>query len=207
MKESQKYRFKIAVIGDSRVGKTSLMKKFTRGDFSKDHSKTTGANFSTFEKEIEGQGIRLIFWDIAGGDSFPIIRSAFYKNSGAAIIVFSLEDNEMGRESFNHIPNYQKNVMKYRGDIPVYLFANKVDLVDEDDSDDTYIKKIVEEYNIRGYYLTSATTGINVIKAFNEISEDLYNKHKTLPPHENFKKIEIKKRKKKYIERQSKNRD
>ena len=126
MRERQKFRFKISVIGDSQVGKTSLMKKFTKGSFSKNYSKTIGASFSKYEKEIEGDEIRLLFWNIAGQDEFHFLRPAFYKESGAAIIVFSLEDNIRGEESFNHIPDWRRRILKHCGDIPVYLFANKL---------------------------------------------------------------------------------
>jgi len=196
MKESQKFRFKIAVMGDSQVGKTSLMKKFTQGSFDEDYRKFRGAQFSKFEKEIDGDMIRLIFWDIAGSDEYRYLRPSFYKESGAAIIVFSLEENNLGRESFNHIPEWREEVMKYRGDIPVYVFANKADLVEEDELDETNIKKMVEEHNLRGYYITSAITGHSIIKAFNHIIEELYNKAKMVPSQEVFKKKKAKKRKK-----------
>jgi len=68
MKESQKFRFKVIVIGDGTVGKTSLIKKFTQGKFQKDYIKTLGAQFSKFDAEISGDNIKLVFWDIAGQD-------------------------------------------------------------------------------------------------------------------------------------------
>ncbi|MFW9894419.1 MAG: hypothetical protein ACFFD7_01285 [Candidatus Thorarchaeota archaeon] len=52
MAESRKFRFKVSVVGDSNVGKTTLMKRFTRGSFRKDYSKTRGAQFSSFDHEI-----------------------------------------------------------------------------------------------------------------------------------------------------------
>ncbi|MCP6719559.1 MAG: hypothetical protein KJI71_05070 [Patescibacteria group bacterium] len=65
MKEGQNFRFKIAVIGDSQVGKTSLMEKFTKISFDKNYGKTFGVRVSMFESESEGNIIRLLFWDIA----------------------------------------------------------------------------------------------------------------------------------------------
>ena len=64
------YVFKITVIGDGAVGKTSLIKKYTQGSFQKDYIKTLGAQFSKYDEEIEGNNVKLFFWDIAGQAEF-----------------------------------------------------------------------------------------------------------------------------------------
>lgn len=175
------FRFKISVIGDGQVGKTSLIKKFTQGSFETDYVKTIGAQFSKYEKEIDGDEIRLIFWDIAGQDDFLFLRPSFYKESGGAIIVFSLEDNDLGLRSFEHINNWYDNIIKFCGEIPMILFANKVDLVKEDKLDKSNIKEKAEKLGFLGYYLTSAKTGHGVHDAFNSLIEKLYYKAKALP--------------------------
>ncbi|MFX1326576.1 MAG: Rab family GTPase [Promethearchaeota archaeon] len=175
-----KYTFKVTVIGDGRVGKTSLIKKFTLGSFQKEYIKTIGAQFSIFDKEIDGDKIRLMFWDIAGQDDFNFARPSFFRNSKAAIIVYSLEENNLGKESFNHISNWYEDVKQFCGEIPIVLFANKVDLVDEHNLDSSYIQKVINERDFLGYYITSAKTGQGVIEAFNSIIEKLYNKFKAL---------------------------
>ncbi len=175
------FRFKISVIGDGQVGKTSLIKKFTQGSFETDYVKTIGAQFSKYEKEIDGDEIRLIFWDIAGQDDFLFLRPSFYKESGGAIIVFSLEANDLGQRSFDHVNNWYENIIKFCGEIPIILFANKVDLVEENKLDDSEIKKKVEELGFLGYYLTSAKTGHGVHDAFNTLIKKLHNKAKALP--------------------------
>jgi len=172
--------FKITVIGDGRVGKTSLIQKFTQSYFREDYIKTIGAQLSIYVKEINGDKIKLQFWDIAGQDSFHFLRPSFFKKSKAAIIVYSLEENKLGEESFNHIPDWYKEIVKYCGNVPIILFANKVDLVDEDNIDDSDIQEIVNKNNFLGYYITSAKTGSGVIEAFNAIIKELYNKFKPL---------------------------
>ena len=179
MKNSEEFRFKIVVIGDGAVGKTSLIKKFTKGTFEKDYVKTIGAQFSKYNQEINGDIIRLIFWDIAGQDDFNFLHPLFYKESKAAIIVYSLEENELGRDSFIHIKNWHEVVEKHCGNIPVVLFANKVDLVNENNLNNTKIQKLVNEYSFLKYFITSAKTGQGVINAFNAIIEQLYFKFKT----------------------------
>ncbi len=180
MTNSQEFGFKISIIGDGGVGKTSLINKFTKGSFEKDYIKTIGAQFSKYEKEIDGDDIKLVFWDIAGQDDFNFLHPLFYKESRACIIVYSLEENDLGIDSFTHIINWYNELKKYCGDIPIVLFANKVDLVDENDLSMLEIQEIVKEYNLLGYYITSAKTGQGVIDAFNAIIEKLYYKSKKL---------------------------
>lgn len=176
----RKFRFKVTVIGDGRVGKTSLIKKFTQGSFKKDYVKTIGAQFSVYDEEVDGDKIRLLFWDIAGQDTFHFLRPNFFKNSRAAIIVYSLEDNNFGKESFDHILNWYEDISKFCGDIPIIVFGNKVDLVDGNKLDTSKIQDLIKKNNFLGYYITSAKTGKGVIDAFNVIIETLYSKFKGL---------------------------
>ena len=181
MSDSQKFRFKVIVVGDGSVGKSSLIQKFTQGTFQKEYIKTIGAQFSRFDAEIDGDTIRLIFWDIAGQDDFLFLRPGFFRESNAAIIVYSLEENNLGKRSFEHIANWHEDIKKnLHGDIPIVIFANKVDLIDENGLDETLIQKVVKDRDFLGYYLTSAKTGQNVYDAFQAIIQELYSKNKTL---------------------------
>ncbi|MFX1567434.1 MAG: Rab family GTPase [Promethearchaeota archaeon] len=181
MNESaSKFRFKITVIGDGQVGKTSLIRKFTEGSFQKEYIKTIGAQFSIYDKKINNDKIRLLFWDIAGQDNFNFARPSFFKNSNAAIIVYSLEENSLGKESYNHITDWYNDIIKFCGDVPIVLFANKVDLIDGNKLDKNRLQKIVNECNFFGYFITSAKTGNGVIEAFNAIINELYHKFKSL---------------------------
>ncbi len=182
MKEVQKYRFKIAVIGDSQVGKTSLMDKFTKSSLSRDYGKTLGVKVSMLDTEIEGNMIRLLFWDIAGCDDYHFLLPLHFKETRAALLIFSLEDNKLGKESFNHILKWYREILKNCGGVPIYLIANKVDLVDENKLDESKIKNLVEENNFRGYCLTSSLSGSSIITLFKAISEELYKRNKILLP-------------------------
>ncbi|MHA1670375.1 MAG: Rab family GTPase [Promethearchaeota archaeon] len=173
---NNKFQFKICVVGDGAVGKSSLISQFTKSSFKGDYIKTIGAQFSAYEKIIDGDIIKLLFWDIAGQDDFNFLRPSFFNNSKAAIIVFSLEENELGKVSFEHVLNWQEDVKKHCGDIPIILFANKVDLVDESQVNKDRIKKLVEKLQLFNYCMTSAKTGKGVVESFNEIIEILYRK-------------------------------
>lgn len=176
----RKFRFKVTVIGDGKVGKTSLIRRFTKGSFKKDYVKTIGAQFSVYDEILDGDKIRLLFWDIAGQDTFHFLRPNFFKNSRAAIIVYSLEDNKFGKDSFDHITTWHDDITKFCGDVPVVLFGNKVDLIDEDKIDNTKIQELIDNNNFLGHYITSAETGQGVVEAFNAIIKTLYTKFKGL---------------------------
>lgn len=170
--------FKITVIGDGGVGKTSLIKKYTKGEFQDDYISTIGAQFSIYDEIIDGNECKLFFWDIAGQDDFASLREDFYQDSKAVIIVFSLEDNDQGKESFRHVKDWYNEIVKHCGEIPAILFANKVDLIDEGANNEKNFDSFFKEINIIGIYRTSAKTGHNVNEAFKKIIKKLYNLHK-----------------------------
>jgi len=169
----KKIKVKVTVIGDGSVGKTSLIQKFTHGTFQTDYVKTIGAQLTNYNTEIDGYRIELIFWDIAGQDNFHFLRPSFYRGSKAAIIVYSLEENDLGKRSFDHISTWHKDVKQFCGEIPVVLFANKVDLINEQNLDKSKIQNLVKEHNFLGYYITSAKTGQGLDDAFDALSKKI----------------------------------
>lgn len=174
--EEKGFVFKITVIGDGAVGKTSLIKKYTQGSFQKDYIKTIGAQFSKYNEEIDGNNCKLFFWDIAGQQEFTFMRPTFYKGSRACIIVFSLTDPQ----SFEHIPDWEQEIKKYTNnpELPIVLFANKLDLVDKEDVDEEKLDAFASDRNYLGWYKTSAKTGTGVYKGFQAIIKELYNRYK-----------------------------
>jgi len=179
MKYSHNFLFKVSVIGDGRVGKTSLITRFTKGNFDTNYAITIGAQFSEYKREIEGDKITLFFWDIAGQDSFHFVRPSFYAKSHAAIMVYSLEKNKLGKQSYKDIVNWHREVKQFCGDIPIVLFANKVDLIDENNLNNAKIQNLIDNLNLWDYYITSAKSGQGVRRAFNSIIENLY--HQNMP--------------------------
>ncbi|MFX1395822.1 MAG: Rab family GTPase [Promethearchaeota archaeon] len=176
--EERGFVFKITVIGDGAVGKTSLIKKYTKGSFQKDYIKTLGAQFSKYDEKIEESNVKLFFWDIAGQEEFNFMRPTFYNGSKAAIIVFSQESSEHGKDSIESIIQWHDDIKKYCGELPIVLFGNKIDLVKNKNANDKKVKKIVKDRNFLGYYKTSAKTGNGVYEAFQAIIKELYSRVK-----------------------------
>ncbi len=174
-----KFVFKIIVIGDGGVGKTSLIKKYTQGTFEEDYISTIGAQFSIYNEFINGDECVLYFWDIAGQEEFDFLRSDFYEASKAAIIVYSLEENSIGKASLNNIINWYEEIQQFCGEIPVIVFANKVDLINEMTLNDSEIQKKIDKNHFLGVYRTSAKTGKGVTLAFHQIIKYLHKSFKS----------------------------
>ena len=181
---SQGYIFKVIFIGDAAVGKTSLIRKFTKSEFSKEYIMTLGAQFTTHEDKIEGANCRLLLWDIAGDKKLSSLRPAFYRGAKGAIIVFSHASGQ--EESFNNVSFWLNDIRKNCEKIPIILFGNKIDLIEDDElsknkgkpTSNDNIEKFVNGNNIAGYYKTSALTGNGVIDAFQTLIKILYNEYK-----------------------------
>lgn len=182
MSNTSNIRFKVSIIGDGRVGKTSLLKKFTESSFMTDYIRTLGAQFSIYDSVVNGETIKLVFWDIAGQDDFHFLQPSFYKNSRATIIVFSLEENDLGIKSFSNINSWLSLVREHCGNIPVVLFANKVDLISFNENIKGKIESVVSELKLEKYFVTSALTGKRVHEAFNFIIRLLYDRYQIKNP-------------------------
>ena len=102
------------------------------------------------------------------------MRPTFYKGSKAAIIVFS----HTNPESYENISEWNEDIKKHTGDLPIVLLGNKTDLVDEKDLQDDKVDQIVKELGFLGYFKTSAKTGNGVFTAFQAIIKNLYEKYK-----------------------------
>ena len=176
------FGFKIVVVGDAAVGKTSLIKRYTINTFEKDYISTLGMQFSRYEETISGIMVELFLWDLAGQESFATLRDRFYKGSRGAIIVFSLAPEEI--ESYHHIDNWLRHIKDACGNIPIVLFGNKADLVDQNaltsspdyETSDVHVQKFAQDHNISEYFRTSALTGQGVTEAFQTLVRKLYHR-------------------------------
>ncbi len=174
------YGFKITVIGDGAVGKTSLIKNYTQGSFQKEYIATLGTQFSKYEETIDGEKVELYLWDIAGQDQFQALRQRFYTGSSGGIIVFSHAPEQSN--SYDNVSKWLDDLKKHCGNIPIVLFGNKVDLVDEGElssnpgipTSDVKVEQLAKNNRLIGYYKTSALTGQGVTDAFKVLVRKLY---------------------------------
>ena len=172
--------FKIITLGDSGVGKSSIIKRFYNNTF--DDNTATSIGMNTVIKEIyfNKQKIKLKLIDTCGQEKYRSLTKSYLKNVNAVFFVFSFNDIE----SFNNInswieifkENYSIN------EIPHMLLGNKCDLKKE--VDDDIIKEYVKFNNFK-YIQTSAKDNINIKDSFEEIVRMLYQKYKPSNKQEN----------------------
>ena len=147
---------KIVTVGDSGVGKTNLLSRFTRGSFSEDTHNTIGVDFSAVDLDIEGRAVKAQFWDTAGQEKYRAVASAYYKNAHGAIIVYDITRHE----SFANVEGWL-NELREHGDkgIQLLIVGNKADLEGQRQVLTTQGQKLAE--NKRAFFVeTSAKTNV-----------------------------------------------
>ncbi|UCC20114.1 MAG: GTP-binding protein [Promethearchaeota archaeon] len=167
MEKNKKYTLKVIIIGDPAVGKTSLVKKFVSGKFSKDYRASIGTNIFIKKINLENKiETTLQLWDIAGQEKWIKMRRPYYSGARGVLIVGDLTR----RNTFEQIEKFWvPDIKKYCDIAPIVLLANKNDL--ENLIDEKEIKSLGEKINVVSIIYTSAKTGENVEMAFKIISE------------------------------------
>ncbi len=174
-----KYVFKYIIVGDANCGKSSLMNRYTNNTFDQAIPCTVGVDFSSFNKKIEKDRIKVQIWDLAGLERYRAIVKSYYRDTTVVILVYDITNGT----SFNHMEfwlNQLKNkCKKYIDDEEVspiyYLVGNKKDLPEYDrkvNYQDGY--EFAEENDFMGFLETSAKTGENVEKLFDMITDEVY---------------------------------
>ncbi len=180
---SERLAFKVVMVGNGGVGKTSLIRRFVHDKFETDYLMTLGTDVTKYKDQIEENDITFIIWDLGGQEAFAEMRNKFFYGANAAIVVFSHEETELGDNSFKSIPKWLGDISKLCGKIPTILFGNKIDLVDSEmlwSNDellrsDHALNKLASDLGLLGYFKTSALSGKNVKTAFKTLMNKLYD--------------------------------
>lgn len=171
------YLYKIILIGDSSVGKSSLLTRYARPELSIDNMSTTiGVEFATKTIKILDKNIKLQIWDTAGQERYRAITSAYYRGAAGAIIVYDV--NKM--ETFKNIRRWIAELKDYaNNDIIITLIGNKSDLTNDREVSLEEGKKLAKDYQV-SFLETSAKEYINIEQCFFSVAQEIY-KRITLP--------------------------
>lgn len=172
-----KFLFKILIVGDGGVGKTTILYRYVDGRFLEDTKMTVGTNF--FIKDIdlpkENAQVKFQIWDLGGQEHFAAIRQNFYAGAKGVIYVFDLSR----RYSFNNLLEWRDEVETVIGkEIPSILIGNKLDLIPDDSliisPDELTVMK--EELHFSNYFKTSAKENLGIHDAFHQMGSIIYQK-------------------------------
>jgi len=164
------YVFKVVLIGDSAVGKSQLLARFARNEFSLDSKATIGVEFQTKTLQIDNRTIKAQIWDTAGQERYRAVTSAYYRGAVGAMLVYDMTK----RQSFDHMARWLEELRSHADkNIVIMLIGNKSDLgtlraVPTEDA-----KEFAERESLF-FMETSALEATNVENAFTTALTEIY---------------------------------
>mmetsp|Transcript_6886 Transcript_6886/g.15842 ORF Transcript_6886/g.15842 Transcript_6886/m.15842 type:complete len:214 (+) Transcript_6886:36-677(+) len=164
------YLFKVVLIGDSGVGKSNLLSRFTRNEFNLESKSTIGVEFATRSIHVDGKTIKAQIWDTAGQERYRAITSAYYRGAVGALLVYDIAKHV----TYENVERWLKELRDHADhNIVIMLVGNKSDLrhlraVPTDEA-----KAFAEKHGL-SFIETSALDSTNVDQAFSTILTEIY---------------------------------
>jgi Ras-related protein Rab-7A len=167
----KKVLLKVIILGDSNVGKTSLMNQYVHKRFSNQYKATIGADFLSKEVMIGDRLVTLQIWDTAGQERFQSLGVAFYRGADACVLVYDITDNK----SFENVECWMDEFLvqsspKYKDSFPFVALGNKSDLDQRRQVNSARAKNYCQGKNMP-WFETSAKDAVNVEQAFQAIAK------------------------------------
>mmetsp|Transcript_49017 Transcript_49017/g.95842 ORF Transcript_49017/g.95842 Transcript_49017/m.95842 type:complete len:221 (-) Transcript_49017:103-765(-) len=168
--EEYDYLFKVVLIGDTGVGKSNLLSRFTRNEFNLDSKSTIGVEFATKSIQAEGKTIKAQIWDTAGQERYRAITSAYYRGAVGALLVYSMDQHG----TFENVERWLKELRDHaEANIVVMLVGNKSDLRHLRAVETEEATKFAEDNGL-AFIETSALDASGVDTAFQRILTEIY---------------------------------
>jgi len=168
--EEYDYLFKVVLIGDSGVGKSNLLSRFTRNEFNLESKSTIGVEFATKSIQAEGKTIKAQIWDTAGQERYRAITSAYYRGAVGALLVYDISKHS----TFENVERWLKELRDHaEQNIVVMLVGNKSDLRHLRAVETEEAMTFSEEHNL-AFIETSALDASGVDTAFQRILTEIY---------------------------------
>ncbi|KAK8513270.1 hypothetical protein V6N12_052468 [Hibiscus sabdariffa] len=165
------YLFKIVLIGDSGVGKSNILSRFTRNEFCLESKSTIGVEFATRTLQVEGKTVKAQIWDTAGQERYRAITSAYYRGAVGALLVYDITK----RQTFDNVQRWLRELRDHAdSNIVIMMAGNKSDLnhlraVPEEDG------RALAEREGLSFLETSALEATNIEKAFHTVLNEIYH--------------------------------
>lgn len=178
-KKSYDLLFKLLLIGDSGVGKTCILFRFSDDAFNTTFISTIGIDFKIKTIELRGKKIKLQIWDTAGQERFHTITTSYYRGAMGIMLVYDITNSK----SFDNIAKWLRNIQEHANeDVEKMILGNKCDMEDKRVIAKERGESIAKENGIR-FLETSAKTNVNIEKAFTQLSESILDKTNDVQEH------------------------
>lgn len=164
--------FKVVLLGEGRVGKTSLCLQYVKNEFSSKQESTIQATYLDKRVNVGKQSVKLMIWDTAGQERFHALGPIYYRDANGALLVYDITD----RDSFTKVRNWVKELRKIVGeDIVLCIAGNKSDLEKQRQVDNAEAIEYSQKVGAH-HVLTSAKTGQGVEEAFLHLTREMLKK-------------------------------
>ncbi|KAI5189292.1 Ras-related protein Rab-1A [Nematocida sp. AWRm77] len=174
-------QLKLLIIGESGVGKTSILQRFIENTFQGRFTSTIGIDFRSKRVEVDGKEVELQIWDTAGQERFFTITKSYYRGSDGIFLTFDLSSECSFKNTEKWVTAIQA---KMEEKVPVFLLANKKDLVQEKEMESLSTLKKFHELAERlstPWYIISAQSGENIEEMFIDMARKIMQKKQPKP--------------------------
>ena len=163
-------KYRIMVLGESKVGKTSLIKRYTKDQFGGIYLTTVGMDFQDKIIDIEDKKIRLQIWDTAGQERFRNVTKSYFQSSDGFVLVYEIIDSQ----SLENLKFWIEQIKINGKENPnLILVGNKCDLANERKVSNEEGENFAKKYNIK-FFEASAKDGTNVNELFFYLGKTIY---------------------------------
>ena len=180
----------LLIMGDSSVGKTSILNRYTTGTFKEEYLSTVGLDYFSKQEIINNKTIQIKIWDTASQERYKALTPSYFKNAEGVLVVYDITNTD----SFDNV-KYWISSIKYNMEsknikIPIILLGNKIDM----DESREITKEVAEKYaaeNNYKYFETSAKTGVGIDKAIRELVDQVINQTNNIDDQKEFRKDSV----------------
>ena len=163
------YIFKVVLIGDSGVGKSNLLSRFTRNEFNLESKSTIGVEFATRSVQVDGKSIKAQIWDTAGQERYRAITTAYYRGAVGALVVYDVAKHL----TFENVERWLRELKDHTDQkVVTMLVGNKSDLRHLRAVTTEEAKALAEKFDL-SFIETSALDSTNVETAFQNILTEI----------------------------------
>ena len=150
----------LLIIGDSTVGKTSILSRFANGIFNSNYLATVGLDSFTKDEIIDDKTVRIKIWDTAGQERYKSLTKGFFRNAEGVMLVYDVTNSETYENLKFWLQSIKNNTSPDMGEIPIILIGNKIDCEDRE----VKVEEAENFWKEQGYpyFETSAKTGENI---------------------------------------------